>query len=50
MDINRENGEQKKSRILSGLGNECVLRYGDKQVLVPTEKGEILIFDKNLKK
>ncbi len=49
VDIDWENGELKQARIHSRLGNECVLRYGDRQIRVPTVKGETLTFDKLLK-
>ncbi len=50
VDIDWENGELKNARILSKLGNECSIRYGNKVIRIKTEKDEILDFDKLLEK
>jgi alpha-L-fucosidase 2 len=40
VDIDWENGKLKKAVILSKLGNNCQIRYGDKIINLTTEKGK----------
>lgn len=49
VDIDWENGELKKAIILSKLGNDCRIRYGDKVISISTEKGKTYAFDGEFK-
>lgn len=44
------NGKLQKLEVLSKAGQNCKLRYGDKLIEMPTEKGKTYTFDANLKK
>jgi alpha-L-fucosidase 2 len=48
VNIDWENGQLKKVTILSKLGNECKIKYGDKVISLKTEKGKKYSFDSNL--
>jgi alpha-L-fucosidase 2 len=50
VDMDWEGGELKRARIHSKLGNECSIRYGERLIHIPTEKGEILYLDGMLKR
>lgn len=43
-----ENGVLKQVNILSKLGNQCVVRYGEKIIKLDTEKGKLYEFDGQL--
>ena len=45
LDINWENGKLSKVSVLSKLGNKCIIRYGEKVITLPTEKGKTYVFD-----
>jgi alpha-L-fucosidase 2 len=49
VDINWENGQMKKAIILSKLGNDCRIRYGERVINIKTEKGKRYLFDGELK-
>ena len=48
--IDWEDGELKSARILSSLGNKCIIRYGDKVISFKTKKGESFSLNKLLEK
>jgi len=50
VDIDWENGQMKQVRVLSKLGNECQIRYGDKTIRVKTKKGESFSLNSLLEK
>jgi alpha-L-fucosidase 2 len=49
LNFNWQNGQLKRVEVLSKIGNNCVLKYGEKQTSFATQKGKTYVFDGNLK-
>ncbi|CAN5837167.1 hypothetical protein BH24BAC1_BH24BAC1_25960 [soil metagenome] len=49
LNLDWENGGLKQVTLLSKLGNPCRLRYGERVISIPTQKGQTYVFDGSLK-
>lgn len=50
LNFNWQNGKLKRVEVQSKTGNNCVLKYGEKQISFSTQKGKTYVLDGNLKR